>query len=546
MEGLGAIPLSGTVLPEQDILMGSLSNTIAPLNSGASLVSELTAIRSITSRGAGTPSLVESSELKFSGFQLKEVPTMAEPIGSSASGNSSGIALNSGNVFNQPTMVKPAAISDSSREAKAAIDSLTGIAKSAPLVSASTTQNMMINFQPNTAAIPAGYIKDIGEAYSEARGFGWVRQDSLSQATHIPIDITPNARDRNRIGVGQLQDTLIHMQYPTGINNGRAVKTPAAWEYALLNGAYDVTVGAGDGPTNDSKHSINVEGINAINRFQSSPEQEFKQATIEVDIADGKLTIDAIGGINTKINYLHIKADSQQVVNSIETIISDMDLNHEGKPHGVPDYYDWANHPRIGMGNDPGDFRAITAWGQLYEDSAGNPAQNTRVQIRDIMTYVLSKSDGQWHQLQNSKLVEGSAFREDFAGDVNISPDVRKEPDGTLSVKAGGGYNYHFWPSGRASINPNDVAGVITTVQARLIVDDPSKPDDRSAARYLLSMGGDYWSTLDAQWDNYKTNGDIGIGRFKYVEKNWQSFNMSTLSAGVLRQNPPPIEPVNL
>jgi len=541
MEGFGGIPLSGTVLSEQDILIGSLSNSIVPLNNGTSLVGELTAIRSITSRGAGTPSLVESSELKSSGLQLNAVPNIAEPIGSSASENSSGIALNSVNVFNQPTMVKPAGISDSSREAKAASDSLTGVAKSAPLVSTSTTQDMMINFQPDTAAIPAGYIKDIGEAYSEARGFGWVRQDSLSQATHIPIDITPNARDRNRIGVGQLQDTLIHMQYPTSINNGRAVKTPAAWEYALPNGAYDVTVGVGDKPKYDSKHSINVEGVNAINRFQSRSKQEFKQATVEVDITDGKLTIDAIGGMNTKINYLHIKADSQQVVNSIETIISDMELNHEGKPHGVPDWYDWASQPKVGMGNNPGNFRALTAWGQLYEDSAGNPAQNTRVQIRDIMTYVLSKSDGQWHQLQNSQRVEGAAYKEDFAGNVNISPDVRNEPDGTSSVKAGGGYNYHFWPSGRASINPNDIAGVITTVQARLIIDDPTKPDDRSAARYLLNMGGDYWSTLDAGWDNWKTNGDIGIGRFKYVEKDWQSFNMSTLSAGALRQNPPPV-----
>jgi len=545
MESFGAIPLSGTMLPEQDILMESLSNSIASLNSDASFGGALTTTRSMTSRGAGTPSFIESSELKSSGFQFNEAPNMAKPVGSSASENFSGIALNSVNVFNQPTMVKPAAISGSGQEARAASDSFTGVAMSAPLASTSTAQDIMINFQPDTAAIPAGYIKDIGEAYSEARGFGWVRQDSLSQATHIPIDITPNARDRNRIGIGQLQDTIIHMQFPASINNYTAVKTSAAWEYALPNGAYDVTVGVGDKPKYDSLQSINVEGINAINRFQSSSEQEFKQATVEVDVTDGKLTIDAIGGMNTKINYLHIKADSQQVVNLIETISSDMDLNHEGKPQGVPNSLDWANHPRIGMGNDPGNFRALTAWGQLYEDSAGNPAQNTRVQIRDIMTYVLSKSDGQWHQLQNSQLVEGAAFREDYAGNTNISPDVRKEPDGTLSVKAGGGYNYHFWPSGRASINPNDIGGVITTVQARLITEDPSKPDDRSTARYLLSMGGDYWSTLDAQWDNYKTNGDIGIGRFKYVEKDWQSFNMSTLSVGALRQNPPPIEPVN-
>ncbi len=545
MESFGAIPLSGTVLPEQDTLVGSLWDSVTPLNGDASLVSTLTALQSIN-RGTGTPNFAESSELIPSSFQLNKAPNVAEPVGSSASKHSSEPALNSINVFSHATMASLTAVSDSGQEAKAASDSLTGVAMSAPLASTST-QDIMINFQPDTSAIPAGYIKDIGEAYDKTRGFGWVRQDSLSRATHTPIDITPNARDRNRTGIYQFQDTLMHMQYPTYTNNASAVKTPAAWEYALPNGTYDVTVGVGDKPKYDSKHSINVEGVNAINRFQSSSIQEFKQATVEVNVTDGKLTIDALGGMNTKINYLHIKAEPNSAFDdSIETIISDMELSHEGLPHGVPDYYDWANQPRIGMGNNPGNFLALTAWGQLYEDSAGNPAQNTRVQIRDIMTYVLNKSDGQWHQLQNSQLVEGAAFREDFAGDVNISPDIRNESDDTISVKTGGGYNYHFWPSGRASINPNDIAGVITTVQARLIVDDLSKPDDRSAARYLLSMGGDYWSSLDAQWDNWKTNGDIGIGRFKYVEKDWQSFNMSTLSAGALRQNPPPIEPVNL
>lgn len=48
----------------------------------------------------------------------------------------------------------------------------------------STSQDILINFQPNTSVVPLGYIKDIGDAYDNTRGFGWVRQDTLGTACH--------------------------------------------------------------------------------------------------------------------------------------------------------------------------------------------------------------------------------------------------------------------------------------------------------------------------------------------------------------------------
>lgn len=235
------------------------------------------------------------------------------------------------------------------------------------------------------------------------------------------------------------------------------------------------------------------------------------------------------------------KAGSPVAVNTLTTIISDMTLPHQAKPHGVPDDTGWAVKPRVGMGNDPKSFRAMTAWGQLYEAAEGNPSQNTRVQIRDLETYILSKRDGRWHLTQWGREVEGAAYREDFARDENKPADVRHEPDGSISVKAGRGYNFHFWPHGRVPIDPGDIAGVLTTVQARLIPDTPRLPDDRDRARYVLGAGGDYWSNVSAGWDNFKTNADIGIGRFKFVTVQWQAFNMTTLDARRLRLNPPPL-----
>lgn len=229
-------------------------------------------------------------------------------------------------------------------------------------------------------------------------------------------------------------------------------------------------------------------------------------------------------------------------MNSISLIHSDMTLPHEGQPHGVPETYDWSKGPRLGMGNDPGQFKAITAWGQLYLDAQGSPASNVRVHLRQVETYLLSRQDGQWRLVQSSLDVAGAAYREDFVDDLNVPADVRAEPGGGISVRLQEGYNYHFWPTGgRAAINGDDIAGVFTTVQARLVLDDPAGPGELDQARYLLSMGGDYWLSTTAAWDQWKTNGDIAIGRFRYVTRDWQSFNMTTLSLDALEQQPPPM-----
>lgn len=225
---------------------------------------------------------------------------------------------------------------------------------------------------------------------------------------------------------------------------------------------------------------------------------------------------------------------------SLEEIISDMSEPHEGRPHGVPSNFNWAINPRPGAEAPPDDWDAAIAWGQLYEWIDGNPATNTRVQIRDLELHYLSKTDLQWHELQVSLEVDGAAYVEDFAGDVNKPADKRKESDGSISVTAGDGYNFHFWPKqGRVNFPKGDVKGCYATVRARLILDDPDGIDDRESARYVMSVGGDWWESLSAVWDNWTTNWDMGIGRFRFVTSEWKSFNMITLPADTVRKYPP-------
>ena len=242
------------------------------------------------------------------------------------------------------------------------------------------------------------------------------------------------------------------------------------------------------------------------------------------------------------VNTAARQDDRIPTINSLQEIIQDMELCHEALPHGLPSKASWKKCPRIGMGNDAEGFTAMIPWGQVYVPESGNPATNTRVQIRHLETYYLSKSSGRWHLWNGSYGVTGSAFVEDFVDNLSKPADQRVEPDGSVSVRTGEGYNYHFWTAeGRTEIDPEDIKGVFSTCQARLILHDESLPDDREEARYMMSIGADYWRSLSVDWDQWKTNGDIGIGRFKFVTNDWQAFNMHTLEETELIDNPPPM-----
>jgi len=229
--------------------------------------------------------------------------------------------------------------------------------------------------------------------------------------------------------------------------------------------------------------------------------------------------------------------------NSINEIVNDMRLAHEGYPHGVPESLDWYWGPRLGRIICPPGWSAMTGWGQVYEWIQGNPAANTRVQLKDMETWYLSGTDFQWHLLQKDEIVFGRAYLEDFSGNTNKEADLRYEADGGISVTAGNGYNFHFWPSSARVNLPNDnMVGWFVTVQARLILANPDGTDDRKEARYLINMGADWWSSVNAAWADYSTNTDIGISRFKFVTSEWNAFNLITVPYINVPENPPPFQ----
>ncbi len=157
-------------------------------------------------------------------------------------------------------------------------------------------QTISYVFIPSTSKAPTGYVADNGLAYSTTTGYGWI-----NPSTKAPQDMTASMRIRTGSSAAYLLGTA-QMQATT---NGQV---PGTWECAVPNGTYRVTVSAGDEGYYDSDHEINVEGLPVIADLVTSASAKHKIATCVVQVSDGKLTVDASGGVNSKINYITIAA----------------------------------------------------------------------------------------------------------------------------------------------------------------------------------------------------------------------------------------------
>ena len=180
--------------------------------------------------------------------------------------------------------------------------------------------NIKVNFQDSATVPPEGWVKDFGQAFgrrtSSDQGtgnvYGWVKRSDRT-----PLDLTKNGVKRNNPS-DVLLSTFMQMQ-GNSVNNFKGTAVEGIWEAQVINGNYDVTVTVGDGLQTDSKHYINVEGVSAIAGFVQTESNRFKSATVTISVSDGFLTIDAIGGINTKINTvtIHPSASKRPSVTSV-------------------------------------------------------------------------------------------------------------------------------------------------------------------------------------------------------------------------------------
>jgi hypothetical protein len=176
------------------------------------------------------------------------------------------------------------------------------------------SQAINVNFQDPLTNPPVNYMRDYGQAYGlrtapfQGSGleFGWRRKSDGSA-----VNIIGNGRNRNS-PEDVLLATLIHMQANNINGSFNGTKIESFWEIKVPNGIYDVTSSVGDGYVGSAPeiHSLNIEGVNVINRFTPAGNEgsigRFKSVTSRIALSDEKLTLTADGGTNTKINYVNI------------------------------------------------------------------------------------------------------------------------------------------------------------------------------------------------------------------------------------------------
>jgi hypothetical protein len=146
-----------------------------------------------------------------------------------------------------------------------------------------------VNFQPATAAVPAGYVADSGAVYGP-RGNGFTYGWNAANA---------ETRDRDSsLSADQRFDTLDHLQKPSNPN--------ASWELAVPNGTYRVRIVAGDASHFDSVFRLRAEAVLVVSGTPTTSSR-WVDATATVTVTDGRLTISSgAGGSNNKICFVDV------------------------------------------------------------------------------------------------------------------------------------------------------------------------------------------------------------------------------------------------
>lgn len=189
-------------------------------------------------------------------------------------------------------------------------------------------ETILINFQDGTAPKAPGYLVanfvgfgDRGNGYS----YGFVTQASAIDAdgtTATPINgaAYPAVAINERTGQGESSNVddgrnfdsydprltgYAHFDLRGTFPAGEANRV--AFEVALENGWYEVTVAVGDtGGANDSNNKLEIEGA-LVSDFVPTNFYKTELKTVQVKVEDGFLTLAAPDGEVTEIQYLEIR-----------------------------------------------------------------------------------------------------------------------------------------------------------------------------------------------------------------------------------------------
>lgn len=174
------------------------------------------------------------------------------------------------------------------------------------------------------------------------------------------------------------------------------------------------------------------------------------------------------------------------------------------------DRYDWAHKPNVDFGINPVKANApwyvnalypvypnLLSWFQVYREAGTKPAVNSRVQIRNLTTWIKSKSTGIWTAI-DTQLTPVNGDYQEYPNPTNFSKPTtaltrRIESDGTVSLKPDEGFFSHGWGITQQP-NLTDLGGLCITLDLRIITDDLTKPDTRLTDSWVANVGADWWN----------------------------------------------------
>jgi hypothetical protein len=206
---------------------------------------------------------------------------------------------------------------------------------------------------------------------------------------------------------------------------------------------------------------------------------------------------------------------------------------HDAYANGVNPAWGWGSGPILTHGvNIPSDYPdpQFVPWGVAATATTGSPARNVRVQLRKVIFDV--KRNGVWSRVAyntNDTQVVGTLYT-NYETNTTAPANVRKHGTDGISVRLpDNGGSFHFYTANRIPI-AFGAQEIVTRLEARLIVDDASKPDDRASAKLLVNSAGDFWRSATQSWNGSNSNVEFAIGRFKFATNDWQTFTSHTLT----------------
>ena len=249
-------------------------------------------------------------------------------------------------------------------------------------------------------------------------------------------------------------------------------------------------------------------------------------------------------------------SQSGVIPDSVDQIWADMHGTNTGWVSNMSSGFPQFQGPVVRNITSMTDWDTVNIWLEVEAGGNGsscsadtNRAVNTRVEVGWTRGWLLVNN--KWQKMSENKTVTGGTFPKgntlfsgrgcDSTGFSNIQAanlaylvNKTESSSGFFSMKPKYYFRFHGWTTPNNVPERSTVQAIYGQVYMRLIVEDPSKPDDRNLANYVAHLSSD-------RRLNNVYRGDMGMSRYKKITNDWVAINfLTSMTREALEANPPP------